>query len=154
MTMMDSTEYRKQKHRHAPLNPELSTALHKIPVEWNNTQTDFPQDATTIHQLFEAQAEKTPTAIALVYQNQSLSYYELNQKANQLAHFLQKRGVGPEVPVGICLDRSVEMVISLLGILKAGGAYIPLDPNYPPDRLILMMADSASPLLLTQAHLL
>ncbi len=153
MTFMDSTKYQKQNHQHAPLNPDLSTELQQIPAEWNNAQTDFSQNST-IHQLFEAQAEKTPTTIALISQDQSLSYRELNHKANQLARFLQRYGVGPEVPVGICLDRSAEMVISLLGILKAGGAYIPLDPNYPPDRLILMMADAASPLLLTQAHLL
>jgi len=153
MTMMESAAHQKQ-HRHtASPPPNQSTDRPQSLSEWNNTQTDFSHEAT-IHQLFEVQAAKTPATTALISEEQSLSYRELNQQANRLAHYLQKQGVGPEVPVGVCLDRSPEMVISLLGILKAGGAYIPLDPNYPPDRLAAMMTDAGSPLLLTQSHLL
>ena len=122
-------------------------------VEWNNTEIDYPQDQC-IHQLFEAQVEKTPDAVAVVFLEQSLTYRELNQRANQLAHYLQKLGVGPEVLVGICVERSLEMIVALLGILKAGGAYLPLDPNYPPQRLAFMLQDAQVKILLTQAHLL
>ena len=107
---------------------------HQLLIEWNDTKTDYPQDKC-IHQLFEAQVEKTPDAIAVVFEDQQLTYRELNRRANQLAHYLQKLGVGPEVLVGICVERSIEMVVGLLGILKAGGAYVPLDPSYPRERL-------------------
>jgi amino acid adenylation domain-containing protein/thioester reductase-like protein len=122
-------------------------------VEWNNTEIDCSQDQC-IHQLFEAQVEKTPDAIAVVFQEQSLTYRELNQRANQLAHYLQKLGVGPEVLVGICVERSLEMIVGLLGILKAGGAYLPLDPVYPQERLAYMLADAQVSVLLTQEFLL
>jgi non-ribosomal peptide synthetase component F len=91
-------------------------------VEWNDTKTDYPQDVC-IHQLFEAQAQRTPDAIAIMFEHEQLTYGELNRRTNQLAHHLQALGVGPEVPVGVCLEPSLEMVIGLLGILKAGGAY-------------------------------
>jgi amino acid adenylation domain-containing protein/non-ribosomal peptide synthase protein (TIGR01720 family)/FkbM family methyltransferase len=104
---------------------------------------------TTLHELFQQQANRTPDATALVYEGQRLNYAELNAKANQLAHYLQRAGVGPETPVGICLERSLEMVIGLLGILKAGGAYVPLDPSYPAERLRLIVAESGIPLVLT-----
>ena len=120
--------------------------------EWNHTQADYPKD-TCLHQLIEAQVEKTPTAIAVVFENQQLTYQELNTRANQLAHYLQSLGVGPDVLVGICVDRSLEMVIGLLGILKAGGAYVPLDPGYPQERLAYMLADSQVVVLLTQQRL-
>ena len=106
--------------------PVLTEAeQYKILIEWNNTQTDYPKDAC-IHQLFEAQTEQTPNAIAVVFGNEQLTYQQLNQRANQLAHYLQNLGVKPEVMVGICLERSLEMIVGLLGILKAGGAYVPL----------------------------
>ena len=122
-------------------------------INWNDTTTDYPQDKC-IHQLFEAQVEKTPDAIALVFEDQQLTYRELNFKANQLAHYLQNLGVKPEVLVGICVERSLEMVIGLLAILKAGGAYVPLDPNYPQERLAYMLEDSQPSVLLTQQYLL
>ncbi|MEG4394820.1 amino acid adenylation domain-containing protein [Microcoleus sp. BROC3] len=119
---------------------------------WNDTETDYPKD-TCIHQLFEEQVELTPDAIALVFEDEQLTYQELNQRANQLAHHLRSLGVGPEVLVGICVERSLEMVVGLLGILKAGGTYVPLDPTYPPDRLAFMLEDASVPVLLTQARL-
>ncbi|MBU7581849.1 MAG: amino acid adenylation domain-containing protein [Nostoc sp. TH1S01] len=126
---------------------------HQLLVEWNNTQTEYPQDLC-IHQLFEAQVEKTPDAVAVVFENQQLTYRELNQRANQLAHYLQKLGVRPEVLVGICVERSLEMIVALLGIFKAGGAYLPLDPSYPQERLKFMLEDSQISVLLTQQNLL
>ncbi|RPI88778.1 MAG: amino acid adenylation domain-containing protein, partial [Chloroflexi bacterium] len=104
--------------------------------------------------LFEEQAERTPDAIAVVFEDQQLTYAQLNARANQLAHYLRKQGVGPEVLVGICMERSLEMIVGLLGILKAGGAYVPLDPAYPADRLMYMLADSGPLVLLTQHSLL
>jgi amino acid adenylation domain-containing protein len=134
--------------------PLLSEAeKHQLLVEWNDTQVDYPQDGC-IHQLFEAQVEKTPDAIALIFENQRLTYRELNNRANRLAHYLQQLGVKPEVLVGMCMERSVEMVVGLLGILKAGGAYLPLDPTYPKERLAFMLEDAQVPILLTQARLL
>jgi amino acid adenylation domain-containing protein len=121
-------------------------------VEWNDTKTDNPQDLC-IHQLFEAQVERTPDAIAVVFEAEQLTYGELNRRANRLAHHLRALGVGPEVLVGICLERSLEMVIGLLGILKAGGAFVPLDPAYPKERLAFMLKDAQVPVLLTQERL-
>ena len=126
---------------------------HQLLVEWNDTQTEYPKDKC-LHQLFEAQAEKTPDAIAVVFEAQQLTYRELNNRANQVAHYLEKLGVGPEVLVGICMERSIEMVVGLLGILKAGGAYVPLDPGYPKERLGFMLADAQVTVLLTQKGLL
>jgi amino acid adenylation domain-containing protein len=120
--------------------------------EWNNTQSSFPDKC--IHELFEAQAERTPDAIAVVFENEHLTYRELNKKANNLASYLQKIGVNPEVLVGIYVERSLEMMVGLLGILKAGGAYVPLDPAYPPDRLAFMLEDAKISVLLTQKKLL
>ena len=125
------------------------TERHQLLVEWNKTQMDYPQ-GKCIHQLFEEQVERTPDAIAVVFQDQKLTYRELNGRANQLAHYLQTLGVGPEVLVGICVERSLEMVIGLLGILKAGGAYVPLDPAYPKDRLNYIIENAQLSLLLTQ----
>ncbi|PSB11067.1 non-ribosomal peptide synthetase [Pleurocapsa sp. CCALA 161] len=118
-------------------------------VEWNDTEVDYPQDKY-IHTLFEVQVEKTPDAIAVIFENQQLTYQELNTKANQLAHYLQKQGVRPEERVGICLERSLELVIALLATLKAGGAYIPLDPSYPLERLAFMLENSQASILITQ----
>ncbi|HJR08153.1 MAG TPA: amino acid adenylation domain-containing protein [Pyrinomonadaceae bacterium] len=120
---------------------------------YNDTRRDYPQDRT-IHELFEAQAAQTPDAVALVFQSEELSYRELNERANQLAHHLRSLGVGAEVLVGLCVERSVEMVVGLLAILKAGGAYVPLDPQYPQERLSFMLEDSGVSVLLTQKHLL
>jgi aspartate racemase len=122
-------------------------------VEWNDTKSDYPRDLC-IHQLFEAQAERTPDAIAVVFEHEQLTYGELNRRANQLAHYLRALGVRPEDLVAICLERSLEMVIGLLGILKAGGAYVPLDPAYPKERLAFMLKDARVPVLLTQERLL
>jgi amino acid adenylation domain-containing protein len=107
-----------------------------------------------VHRLFEAQASRTPEAVALAFAGAELSYGELNGQANRLAHYLRSLGVGPEVLVGLCAERSAEMVVGLLAVLKAGGAYVPLDPGYPPDRLAWMLDDARTPVLLTQAHLL
>ncbi|MEH1944123.1 MAG: amino acid adenylation domain-containing protein [Nostoc sp.] len=106
-----------------------------------------------IHVLFEEQVEKSPHAIAVIYQQEQLTYRELNNRANQLAHYLRSLGVKPEVRVGICVERSLEMVIGILGILKAGGAYVPLDPAYPAERLSFMLEDVQTPVLLIQTHL-
>ncbi|MEH2051407.1 amino acid adenylation domain-containing protein [Nostoc sp.] len=120
--------------------------------EWNNTQVEYPQEQC-IHQLFESFVERTPDAIAVVFKDEQLTYRGLNQQANQLAHYLQKQGVGPEVLVGICMERSVKMLVGILGILKAGGAYVPLDPTYPQERLAFMFSDSGVSVLLTQENL-
>jgi amino acid adenylation domain-containing protein len=116
------------------------------------TAFDSPQ-GQCIHQIFEAQVEHTPDAPALIYKDQRLTYSQLNYRANLVAHYLRGRGVGPEVLVGICLKRSVEMVIGALGILKAGGVYLPLDPSYPRERLAFLLEDSDVSLLVTQKHL-
>lgn len=133
---------------------------HQLLVEWNDTYTPYP-DSKCIHQLFEEQAEKTPYAVAVVYEDESLTYQQLNLRANQLAHYLRSLGVKPEVLVGICIERSSKtlpkasllMVVGLLGILKAGGAYVPLDPAYPQERLAFMLEDAQVSVLLTQENL-
>jgi amino acid adenylation domain-containing protein len=112
------------------------------------------QDFRCVHEGFEARALATPDAIALIFEDRQMTYRELDERANQLAHHLRARGVGPEVLVGLCVERSFEMVIGILGILKAGGAYLPLDPASPRDRLAFIIADSSAPLLLSQEHLL
>jgi len=126
---------------------------HYLLVEWNDTRTEFPVDRC-VHELFEQQVQRTPNATAVVCEGKRLSYYELNQRANQLAHYLRSLGVGPDTLVGICIERSLEMVIGLLGILKAGGAYLPLDPAYPLERLAFMLRDAQVAVLLTQEKLL
>lgn len=125
---------------------------HRILIEWNDTQRDYPKDKC-IHQLFEAQVERTPDSIAVVFEDKQLTYRKLNARANQVAHYLKKRGVGAEVLVGICIERSLEMVVTLLGVLKAGGAYVPLDPTYPRERLAFMLEDTQAPVLLTLGRL-
>ncbi|HJR80154.1 MAG TPA: amino acid adenylation domain-containing protein [Anaerolineales bacterium] len=126
---------------------------HQLRVEGNEAQTDTPPDKC-VHHLFEEQVERSPDTIAAVFGDEQLTYRELNRRANQLAHHLQTLGVGPEVLVGICVERSLEMVVGLLGILKAGGAYLPLDPHYPPERLAMMLTDAQPLVLLSQTHLL
>ncbi|MGA9769788.1 MAG: amino acid adenylation domain-containing protein, partial [Blastocatellia bacterium] len=120
----------------------------QLQVEWNQTRKQFPE-AQFVHRLFEKQVELTPCAVALVFEEKEITYHELNRRANQLANYLRTLGVGPEVRAGISLERSVEMIVGLLGILKAGGAYIPLDPTYPKTRLAFMLEDSGLSLLLT-----
>jgi hypothetical protein len=122
-------------------------------VEWNQTQTSFRSDFC-IHELFEAQVERIPDTIAVSFGEHGLTYAELNKRANQLAQYLQKWGVGPEILVGISIERSIEMIIGILGVLKAGGAFLPLDPTYPSERLAFMMQDSKLSVLLSQSHLL
>ena len=124
---------------------------HQLLVEWNDTKIDYPR--ACIHEIFEAQAERTPEAVAVVFEDQQLTYQELDERANRLAHYLIKLGVGPEVIVGICVERSLEMIEGLLGILKAGGAYLPLDPAYPKERVAFMLVDSKALILVTQENL-
>ena len=117
-------------------------------VEWNRTEAPYPRDRC-LHQLFEEQVDRAPDAIAVVFEDKQLSYRQLNERANRLAHHLQRLGVGPDTLVALCMERSLEMVVGLLGILKAGGAYVPLDPSYPSERLAFMLRDSGALLLLT-----
>jgi len=125
----------------------------QILIDWNNTtRDDFPD--TCLHNVLEAQGEKAPDAVAVVFDKRWLTYRELNNKANQLAHYLQKLGVGPEVFVGVCVERSLELLVGLLGVVKAGAAYVPLDPDLPQDRLTFMLKDSGVRVLLTQTALL
>ena len=125
---------------------------HRLLVEWNDTAVDYPKDRL-LHQLFEEQAARAPDAAALVFEGAQLSYGELNERANRLAHRLRALGVGPETIVGLCVERSFEMIVGLLGVLKAGGAYLPIDPDYPQDRIAFMIEDAAPALVLTQDHL-
>lgn len=125
---------------------------HRLMVEFNDTKADFPEDKC-IHQLFEEMAERTPNAAAVVFNDRQLTYKELNDRANRTGHYLQKLGVGPDVLVGIYMERSFEMIVGVLGILKAGGAYVPLDPAYPEDRISYMLEDTKAPILLTQSRL-
>jgi amino acid adenylation domain-containing protein/non-ribosomal peptide synthase protein (TIGR01720 family) len=122
-------------------------------VEWNDTAFHYPQDKC-VHDLFEAHAARTPHTVAVNLEGKTLTYRELDRRANQLAHYLQKRGVGPQTLVAICVERSLEMVVGLMGVLKAGGAYVPMDPTYPAERLAFMLEDTGAPVLLTQAHLM
>jgi surfactin family lipopeptide synthetase C len=126
---------------------------HQLLVEWNDTKKNYPKDQC-IHALFERQVERTPDAVAIAYEAEQLTYGELNRRANQLAHYLQRLGVGAEVLVGICMERSIEMMVGLLGVLKAGGAYVPLDPSDPKERLDFVLQDTQAPVLLTQSKLL
>jgi amino acid adenylation domain-containing protein len=124
---------------------------HQLLVEWNDTKREYSKDKC-IHELFEEQVERTPDAVAVHSEARQLTYRELNRRANQLAHYLRKRAVGPDVIVGLCVERCLEMLVGVLGILKAGGAYLPLDPHYPKERLAFMLEDSHVPVLLTQAQ--
>lgn len=133
--------------------PMLSAAEQRQFAEWNRTETEYPRELC-MHELVEAQVARTPDANAVEHGTLSLTYRELNRRANQLAHFLRKRGIGPESKVGICLRRSIELPVALLAVLKAGGACVPLDPAYPKERLTYMLEDSGTALVLTQAGLL
>jgi len=133
--------------------PLLSEAERRqLLVEWNDTSTEYPAHKS-IQELFEQQVDHRPDAVALVDENRQISYRELNSRANQLAHYLRRRGIAPDTRVAICLDRSPEMIVTLLAILKAGGAYVPLDPDYPQARLQLMLEDAQAQVLLTQKAL-
>lgn len=125
---------------------------NQILVQWNRTQREYPQDKC-LHQLFEVQVKRTPDEVAVVFGFSTLTYQQLNCRANQLAHYLRSLGVRADVLVGLCVERSLEMVVGLLGILKAGGAYVPLDPDYPKERLAYMLRDSQVSVLLTQNKL-
>ena len=141
--------------RSQPFDTEVSTqdelladfAVSQSLCDWIDTHGSYPD--ACVHELFEQQVVRDPEAVAVVFKERQLSYRELNQRANQIAHYLRKRGVGPERLVGVCLERSLEMVIALLGVWKAGGAYIPLDPAYPQDRLSFMVNDTGMKVLLT-----
>ncbi|WP_406278246.1 amino acid adenylation domain-containing protein [Embleya sp. NBC_00896] len=120
----------------------------RILVEWNDTAADYP-DTATVHRLFEERAERCPDATALTCGSDTLTYRELNERANRLAHHLRDLGIGPDSLVGVCLERGPDMICALLGILKAGGAYVPLDPDHPADRLAYLVEDTAAPLIVT-----
>jgi amino acid adenylation domain-containing protein/non-ribosomal peptide synthase protein (TIGR01720 family) len=125
---------------------------HQLLVAWNDTAAPFPEEAR-LHQLVEAQVDRTPEAVAVVFEDRSLTYAALDAAANRLAHRLQRLGVGPDALVGVCLERSIELCVALLAVLKAGGAYVPIDPSYPEDRIHYMLTDARAPVLLTQASL-
>ena len=133
--------------------PMLSAAEQRQFAEWNRTETAYPHELC-MHELVEAQAARTPNAVAVEHGSDALTFLELSQRANQLAHFLVKRGIGPESKVGICLRRSLELPVALLAVLKSGAACVPLDPAYPKERLTYMLEDSQTSLVLTQAGLL
>jgi non-ribosomal peptide synthetase component F len=135
-------------------NIPLNTLTHIIDTQvleaCNNSQVvDYD---LCIHQIFEMQVERSPQAIAVVFEDTQLTYQQLNKRANQLAHYLRTLGVGPEVLVGICLERSLEMIVGILSILKAGGAYVPLDPAYPPERLAFILSDTQASVLLRKKN--
>jgi amino acid adenylation domain-containing protein len=133
--------------------PTLTEAeKHRLLVEWNDTARNYPRDKR-VHQLFEEQVERTPDVNAIVYEGQTLTYRELNRRANQLAHHLMQLGMGPEILGGIFMERSLEMVVAALGVLKAGGAYVPLDPRYPRERLAFILEDAQASIVLTQQRL-
>ena len=133
------------------LDLPLLTAIERnqLLVEWNETDSGYPREKC-VHELFESQVEQAPDTVAVVFADQQLAYRELNRRANQLARYLQKLGVQREILVGICMERSPEMIVSMLGVLKAGAAYVPLDPEYPKERLAFMLADTQASVLLTQ----
>ena len=146
----------------AAQNPEMRVAelpllsqkeRQKVLVEWNRTPLDYPREKC-VHQLVEARAAAEPEAIAVLHEGNKLTYRELNQRANQLANYLRKCGIGPDIPVGVCLENSLELTVALLAVLKAGGACLPLDPAYPKERLQLMLEDSGAPVLLSREGLL
>jgi amino acid adenylation domain-containing protein len=148
LTMLDSV-VSDPRRRLSELEIMSKEERRQLLEEWNDTRVDYRKDKC-IQELFEEQVERTPELVAVRYEEQELTYRQLNERSNQLAHYLRKLGVGPEVLVGICTERSLEMVVGLLGILKAGGAYVPLDPQYPKERLAFMLEDAQVKVLLTQ----
>ena len=129
-----------------------TTERHQLVFEWNKSAVEY-KASKCIHEMVEAQVERTPEAVAVRYEDQSLTYDELNQRANKLAHHLRKQGVGPETLVAMCMERSLEMIVAILAILKAGGAYLPLDLSYPSERLAFMIEDANPPVVITQENL-
>jgi amino acid adenylation domain-containing protein len=127
--------------------------LNKIIVEWNSNFTDLPKNQC-MHWLFEEEVKKHPDKIALYFNGQNISYHELNAKANQLAHYLRKQNIGKDILVGVCIERSVELIVALLAVIKAGGAYVPLDPSYPAERIAFILKDANAPVLLTTSETL
>ena len=126
---------------------------HQVIVEWNHTDTQY-QTGLCVHEMFERQVEDSPDSVALVFEDEQLTYSELNRRANLLAHYLIARGAGQEALIGILLDRSAEMVIAMLGVMKAGAAYVPLDPSYPIHRLAFMIEDSLATLIISTTRLM
>ena len=126
----------KEEHPHASNQNRVPPGkeLDKLLYEWNQTETDFPHDKC-LHELIDAAAERQPDKVAAVFEKKHIKYGELIKRSNQLANYLQEVGVGPDTLVGLCVERSLEMLIGALGILKAGGAYVPLDPSFPPSRI-------------------
>ena len=143
-------DHSEQRLSDLPLLTEVER--HQLLVNWNSTKKDYA-DALCIHKLVETQAERIPNELAVIFKDQRLTYRELNRRANQLAHYLRKLGVGPESLVGICIEPSLEMAVALLGVLKAGGAYVPLDPEYPKERLRLMLQDAQMSVLVSQQQI-
>jgi amino acid adenylation domain-containing protein len=141
-----------ERDQPAAAMPQLTEIERRQLAVWNATRQNYSRDAC-VHQLVARQAAATPGAVGVVMGDQVLSYRELNERANRLGHFLQTLGVGPDVLVGLCMERSLDMIVGLLGILKAGGAYVPLDPGYPPERLSFMLHDAQVPVLVTKQHL-
>lgn len=135
------------------INLLSSAERQQILIDWNQTNAPFPQHRC-LHQLIEEQVAKSPDSIAVIFNNEKISYLELNRRANQLAHFLQQRGIGPEMRVGISMERSIDMIVAVLATLKAGAAYVPIDPHYPKDRILFMLHDAQLSILLTQQSLL
>jgi amino acid adenylation domain-containing protein len=139
--------------RHVSALPLMTDAeCHEMLVEWNATDAGYPRERC-FHELFEAQAVKTPDAVAALFEGEQITYRALGQRANQLAHHLQEHGIGPDIFVGICVERSLEMLVAVLAVMKAGGAYVPLDPAYPRDRLAFMLEDAHVRVLLTEQRL-
>src|SRR5262249_53861765 len=136
-----------------PALPMMSEAERRQAlVEWNDTRTDdLPE--LCFHELFEAQVERAPDELAVTFEAEQITYRKLNARANQLARYLRNLGVGPDVRVGVYVERSPWMIICILGVMKAGGAYLPLDPSYPLDRLSFMLEDAQAPALLTEKSL-
>src|SRR5436305_9221669 len=152
MTTKIVNEVQKQHNADTSLLPLLTESEQHQLAAWNATQQNYSRDACVPH-LVAGQAAATPGAVALVAGHQSLTYRELNQRANRLAHYLQTLGVRPDVLVGLCIERSLDMVVGLLGILKAGGTYVPLDPTYPAERLSFMLEDARASVLVTRQGL-
>lgn len=152
LTLLDSISTNsEQSISRLPIMPEHE--FNKVLKEWNNTLAEFPYDSC-ISELFELQVDKSPENTAVIFENQKLSYRQLNEMSNKLACYLRKSGVGRETLVGVCMERSVEMVVGVYGIVKAGGAYVPIDPEYPANRQAYMLNDSKVGILLTQKKLL
>lgn len=151
LAIMENT-FENPKQKVAEIEIISDEDKRKSLVEFNNPKLDFPP-RETLHELFERQAMIYPNAIAVTYEKEKVTYRQLNERANQLAHYLQKKGIGPDTLVGLCVERSLEMIVGILGILKAGGAYVPLDPTYPEQRLQYILEDASIQLLVTQESL-